>query len=374
MILVNSQHYSKTEPYFKGGIALIKRGCKVFGALMMLVCLIFVSSEDAHMTGSSIQLKEDKGIEIKPAFMTMEKHNDFLKSTNQLVNKIEIPTYEPNSCYEIVEIPDPSLKRLLSYTLYDNEWNDICKIDLQSLWDLDFTILPFLPDKQIEDLSGLEYAINLRKLFIISSEIKDFTPISQLQYLRELVIMDQLPHDYSSEEDLYRVIGDIKSLERLWITSPYINNNEFLSNLTNLKSLSINTYYSYGISNWDIISNLVNLETLDLSSNNIHDISFVQSLTELKQLNLDSNQVADLKPLQDLFNLESLSIDNNQVADLKPLQDLFNLGSLSICDNQVVDITSLQNLTNLGSLYLDNNQLENIDTFGSMQHLYLLSL
>ncbi|MBS3203900.1 leucine-rich repeat domain-containing protein [Turicibacter bilis] len=351
---------------------MIKRGCKVFGALMMLVCLIFVSSEGAHMTRSSIQLNEDKGIEIKSAFMTMEKQNHFLKSTNQLVNKIEIPTYEPNSCYEVVEIPDPSLKRLLSYRLYGNEWSDICKNDLNWLWDLDLGELYF--EHKIKDLSGLEYATNLRRLDIFDTSIEDFTPISQLEYLTELEISNNYFYNYY-DDDFYRAIGNIKSLEQLSITYSSIDNIDFLSSLINLKSLHINTNYDYyDTFNWEIISNLINLETLDLSSNDIDDISFLQSLTELKELNLNDNQVADLQPLQDLFNLEQLWISSNQLVDITSLQNLTKLRWVELAGNEIINVMPLKNLTNLELLDLDNNQIENIDSLGSMQQLYWLSV
>ena len=50
-----------------------------------------------------------------------------------------------------------------------------------------------------------------------------------------------------------------------------------------------------------------------------------QILSSLTELDLSSNQISDITPLQSLTNLTSLGLYDNQISDLKPLQSLINL-------------------------------------------------
>ena len=129
----------------------------------------------------------------------------------------------------------------------------------------------------IVDLTGLEFATNLRQLFIggNNNHIADLRP---------------------------------------------------LTNLTNLVSLHIwhTDGYKGPVTNLDIspLANLINLEFLSLEGNGITDISPLSGLKNLRALHLTHNHIEDFSPLMELANLDVLWIKNNWERDLTPLFSL----------------------------------------------------
>ena len=129
----------------------------------------------------------------------------------------------------------------------------------------------------IVDLTGLEFATNLRQLFIggNNNHIADLRP---------------------------------------------------LTNLTNLVSLHIwhTDGYKGPVTNLDIspLANLINLEFLSLEGNGITDISPLSGLKNLRALHLTHNHIEDFSPLSGLVNLRKLWIINNWGTDFSPLAAL----------------------------------------------------
>jgi len=155
----------------------------------------------------------------------------------------------------------------------------------------------------ISKLTGLEYATNLRELYLSSNMISDASAISELTGLTKL----------------------------------YLNNNQ--------------------ISDISALSNLVNLNTLFLSINQITDISAVSGLPGLSNLYLGNNQVIDISDISGLTNLAVLDLTNNQVIDISVVSNLTNLEYLYLPDNQISNISGLLSLGKLISLLLGENPL-----------------
>ena len=135
-----------------------------------------------------------------------------------------------------------------------------------------------VPNKSIVDITGLEYATNLKALNLGGSKnhITDLRP---------------------------------------------------LANLTNLVSLYIWDVTKQGTdlaTNLDInpLSGLINLEEVSLDSNGISDISPLANLKKLRFLSLRRNHIVDFSPLAGLTNLKELDIRNNWGIDFSPLAAL----------------------------------------------------
>jgi internalin A len=92
------------------------------------------------------------------------------------------------------------------------------------------------------------------------------------------------------------------------------------------------------------------LTELNLSSNQISDITPLQSCAGLIGLGLSDNQISDLTPLQSCAGLTGLSLSDNQISDLTPLQSCAGLRYLDLNNNQISDLTPLQSLTGLANL------------------------
>ena len=126
--------------------------------------------------------------------------------------------------------------------------------------------------RAIENLTGIEYGINLSALELPASSISDISPLSDLTSLTVLRL-----HNNN--------IGDITPL-----------------------------------------SNLVNLVDLNLDYNRlIQDISPLSGLSKLRTLYMAANQISDISPLAELTELTGLRIYNNEVTDIYAMAGLTNL-------------------------------------------------
>ena len=213
---------------------------------------------------------------------------------------------------QVVDIPDPDLRAAIAQALGKAPGDTITRAEMETLVELQ------APFRDITDLRGIEFAINLEILYLHLNTITDISPLSSLTNLTYLSIGDNN-------------ISDI---------SP-------LSSLTNLKTLWL---YRNNISDIFPLITLANLERLSLYDNSISDISPLSSLTNLTLLWLFGNNISDIFPLITLANLERLSLANNNISDIFPLIALTNLEQLYIQNNNISDIETLERLMAQGTV------------------------
>jgi Leucine-rich repeat (LRR) protein len=102
------------------------------------------------------------------------------------------------------------------------------------------------------------------------------------------------------------------------------------------------------------------LTSLWLLSNQISDISALNSLPNLTSLLLSDNQVSDISALTSLVNLTQLWLSSNQISDISALSVLTSLTSLHLLFNQISDISPLvanQGISTGDSVDIRNNPL-----------------
>ena len=145
-------------------------------------------------------------------------------------------------------------------------------------------------NRDITDLTGLEYATNIRSLGLYHNPITDIGP---------------------------------------------------LAHLTQLEGFNL---WGCRIADLSPLRNLENLHGIILGNNRISDLSPLSELTSLTFIELESNQISDVSPLAGLTNLTVLQLDHNQIADFSPLASLVNLEELWINDNFGADISPLLHL------------------------------
>jgi hypothetical protein len=194
----------------------------------------------------------------------------------------------------------------------------------------------------IQDLDGLEYAINMDSLWLREHEFSNISALASMPHLRTLHLSR----------------NDIKDL------SP-------LSDLTDLKHLDL---HANNISDVGPLSHLPSLDTLILRYNKINDLSPLGSLTSLSHLSLHSNSVADISPLSNLTNLKELILPRNRIDDLSPLETLSKLQRLVLLFNRVKDITPLASLPQLRELLLYYNNISSIAPLRGFTQLRELDL
>lgn len=177
----------------------------------------------------------------------------------------------------------------------------------------------------IDDLSGIEYATNLKKLFLYDNPIRDLSPLSKL-----------------------------KNLEGMQLSGKYIEDVSPLATMTKLEWLDL---YETQVSDISPLIKLINLEHLSLSSNKISDVSPLSELVKITSLTFNYNQVHDISALSALKNLESLTIHHNHISDISALSGLSSLRDLDISYNQISDISPLVHIKNLERLKINDNPL-----------------
>ena len=261
-----------------------------------------------------------------------------------------------------VNVPDVNLKTLLEEILEVSRLTADAMSKLTKLSNRD-------RDIDISDFTGLEFAINLKEIWLEDSSVSDLSPISKCTnlthlFLWEVPVVDLKPlvnlkklkflkHKHPGIKDL-SPLAELPNLEHLIIyIAQGISDISVVSNLTQLKTLRVRHAEVYDLTP---IAGLVNLENINFHDNKITDISPIGNLTKLTEAELNSNKISDVSPLRGLTNLRILKLDGNSISDITPLLELVQLEHLEIDDNNISDITPIPDLlARLETLIWRNN-------------------
>lgn len=208
----------------------------------------------------------------------------------------------------------------------------------------------------LKDLTGLEYAKNLKHFSQFDGQISDLTPLAGLTELQYLGLVGCQIRD----------ITPLAGLTNLTWLDLYENNISDISPLANLTQLQILQIYQNQISDLTPLTALTQLRNLALEDNLISDITPLAGLKQLKTLLLrnvtsyllNDNQIRDITPLAELVNLEVLNLGYNRISNITPLAGLTQLKRLWLNDNQIRDVTAIAGLVNLERLLLRGNPIQ----------------
>ena len=228
----------------------------------------------------------------------------------------------------VVEIPDPNLKQIIREALELPGSTAITRQEMLRLEELT------AKEAQIENITGLEYATNLRFLVLSVNQIRNITPLTNLVNLDFLILRDNPIKDLAP-------IANLTKLTYLNLSGIIMKDLTPLSNLTQLKELHV---IHCQITDITPLANLTQLVWLNIRANRIIDISPLTKLSALEKLSISRNKIVDINPLANLAALKELQMDRNQIADFSPLANLVNLEKLWIDGNPGADFTPLQNL------------------------------
>ncbi len=216
----------------------------------------------------------------------------------------------------------------------------------------------------ILDLTGLEYAENIRWLNLLDNQISDISVLSGLTNLQYLFLTENQISDISP-------LSRLTNLETLGLDGNQISDTRPLSALTNLRYVGLSANQIDDISP---LSSLASLEQLWIGNNQISALPVLSGLTNLQWLYLWNNQISDTSPLSALKNLQGLYLWKNEISDTSPLSALTNLQLLDLRDNHIGDISPLSALTNLTFLDLIGNQTSDISPLTALTSLRWLLL
>ncbi|CAL5977748.1 LPXTG_cell wall anchor domain-containing protein [Hexamita inflata] len=208
--------------------------------------------------------------------------------------------------------------------------------------------------KQCDNISFQTVPINLKKLIIIYSRVKNLTGIKQMTQLKVLdIYIDYHLCDISE-------LSNLRNLTKLSLQS---NNIEDISALKELKLLNELNLNNNKIKSIKPLENLTKLLQLQFISNKIEDLYPIRNLTKLTKLSFKINLVNDISVLKYTTNIRKLSFDDNQVVDISTLSSLKQISALSFCGNKVVQIESLNKLNKLNDLYIIYNFIIDLPLF-----------
>ncbi|MXV75359.1 hypothetical protein F4Z99_13945, partial [Candidatus Poribacteria bacterium] len=186
-----------------------------------------------------------------------------------IVTVLEIATGAPEEP-ESAWMPDAALRAVVRKEMGLPTHITLEKSRMQQLIHVDGN------NKGIIDLTGLEFATNLRILHVggHKNQITDLRPLANLTSLEHLYIWRKPPN-------------------------------------TRLVALDIRP-----------LAKLTNLWALSLAGNGITDITLLADMKKLDKLILTDNRIEDFSPLAGLTNLSILNIRNNPGTDFSPLAAL----------------------------------------------------
>lgn len=173
-----------------------------------------------------------------------------------------------------VSIPDSRLKTAIEGTLWIVDPTAEDMLGLTSLT---------IRGAGVSDLTGLQYAVNLRSLDLRENAITSVEALSGMTNLTTLNLS-------------MNKIGDISSLSAL-------------KNLTEL-----DVHDNHRVSDISSLSGMTKMRSLTLRHNTIRDISALSGMSDLRSLDLFENRVSDISPLTGLTSLSYVDLRSNPLS------------------------------------------------------------
>ena len=232
---------------------------------------------------------------------------------------------------EAVYIPDPNLRAAIAESL-GKGGATVVSITAEEVAKLTELVAN---DRDIENLTGLEFAVNLTDLYAPDNRISDLSPLSELTNLGVLNIWNNPIESLSA-------LADLSNLEVITLVGD--GGISDLSPLVGLVKLKHFLTWGNPISDLSPLAGLTQLETLDICGSEASDLSPLSKLTGLKELYLVGNTISDVFPLAGLTNLTRLSLEKNNISDVSPLSVFTNLKWLGLHHNSISDFSPLASL------------------------------
>jgi len=240
----------------------------------------------------------------------------------------------------------------------------------------------------ISNLTGLNYATNLTKLYLCNNNLTNISLLSGLTKMKYLYLWQNFNlADLSSLAAMTNlrylqvfdcnitdigVVSNFTKLEGLSLGNNLISNISPVNDINTLKYLSVS---NNDISNIYAVADINGLLELDLSDNYISDINALSGLTNIVKLKLHYNNITDINALKALTKLQYLYLSYNvDIRDINALKDMNSLVELTLTDVNLTDISPLADVNQIKYLWLGLNQIEDINALTNYNQLTRLNL
>lgn len=297
--------------------------------------------------------------------------NDIIYLSGNPLNDESILIYKPQLQSRGVRIySDAILSNPGKINFVDNNFEEVIReqlnkptgailnTDLESITNINGR------NRNIQNIYGIEFCINLDTLDVGFNGITDLIP---LFYLRTINI---LKLDNNNIDDL-APLRFFYELTELFISNNKIEGLSYISNFTKLTILFLNNNVIQDISS---LSNLLNLKYLTLSGNPINNFEPLGNLDSLNAIELSDLEQFDFSYIKDISNLQTLYLTNTPVINLDIIANNTSLETLIMKNCGLSNIDSLANLNKLGKLFINNNNITDIIALTNLHELYELEL
>lgn len=256
----------------------------------------------------------------------------------------------------------------VDYTLTDGTSGTVYPASQEPDVSLDLTCFVNLEELYLEHSRGELNLTGLNKLHTIYfddyiSEITDTLSASQVTALGLYDVSFSLSG-----------LSDFTNVESLYIESSMLSDIGEISELPNLKSLTIidGDY----IDDLSALYKMTQLESLYIESRTLRDVSFLTSFKNLKELTIVGSEVLDFNPLSDCTGLEKLYLlENYKASDyefVKGMTGIKELGLKSSFNFDDSDMPDLSSLSNVSRLYLGNfESFDNLKYMTNVEELII---
>ena len=170
------------------------------------------------------------------------------------------------------------------------------------------------------DLSFVYYTPFLKTLFVGYQQQLDLSPLSSLQHIENLSLLNDNIVDISP-------LAGLSSLKKLALGWNQIQDVSPLANLQNLESLGL---WNNAIQDVSILQELRGLSYFDIAHNMVSSVSCVECMSNLNELWINDNQITDLSPLDACGRLAVLMQGNNPISDYGTVRE--RIPQLYKCD------------------------------------------
>ena len=278
----------------------------------------------------------------------------------------------------VVHIPDPNLRAAIAEALGKNP---NAPITVEEMEGLDNLGRGYGRSRGIRDLTGFQFATNLKGLYLRNNQISDLSPLAGLVELVRLELSENPVSDMSPlrglknlnhlsmNQTLISDISLVRSLTSLTIfgfRGTQVSDLSPLTGLINMTALGFSNT-SKSISDLSPLAGLINLEYINSWGNSISDLSPLAGLTKLEIVDFCGGDISDLSPLAGLTGLKELYLASEEISDISPLRGLTGLTRVNLEENNIVDISPLAALTNLTWLNVARNQISNLSPLDGLR-------
>ena len=254
-----------------------------------------------------------------------------------------------------VDIPDDNLRDALCDLLEIEEGDPITRGDMASD-PMEGTV--DLSGQGIEDLEGMQYAVNMQGLVLSMNPIKKVP--------EEMADLSNLIHLKLSKCDLTEVPAHIWEMDTLQYL--YLDGNQLtelsgdVTGLADLRVLVLDDNQLAALPGG--MGELTDLRVLSVSQNGIGNLpQSMKNCTEMREMYLTGNRLGEIPDwIGSLVDLEVLVADGNEIRSLPgSLSSLENMTTLSVAFNRISRFPDfLSGMDSLDTLYLTANDIKEL--------------